>query len=129
MLRELSAAEMRVAKEMTKCGTREEVAERLFLSVNTVKTHIKNIYLKLNIHTDTELWIVMACEALGKRFSAKELRERGVSILLSLTLLVMGCVNATPDDMRRMPRRGGRRIETVMDGGTGDGGDDGTHSE
>lgn len=77
MLHELTAAEMRVAKEMTKCGTREEVAERLFLSVNTVKMHIKNIYLKLNIHTETELWIVMACEALGKRFSAKELRERG----------------------------------------------------
>lgn len=123
MLRELSAAEMRVAKEMTKCRSRQEVADALFVSVNAVKWHLKNIYLKLNIHTDTELWIVMACEALGKKFSAKELRERGVSILLSLTLLVMGCINATPDDMRRMPRRGGRRIETVIDGGT-DNGDD-----
>lgn len=124
MLHELTAAEMRVAKEMTKCGTREEIAGRLSLSVNTVKMHIKNIYLKLNIHTETELWIVMACEALGKRFSAKELRESGVSILLSLTLLVMGCINATPDDMRRMPRRNGRRIETVIDGGADDGCDD-----
>ena len=123
MLSELSAAEMRVAKEMTKCRSRQEVADALFVSVNAVKWHLKNIYLKLNIHTDTELWIVMACEALGKKFSAKELRERGVSILLSLTLLVMGCINATPDDMRRMPRRGGRRIETVIDGGT-DNGDD-----
>lgn len=123
MLRELSAAEMRVAKEMTKCRSRQEVADALFVSVNAVKWHLKNIYLKLNIHTDTELWIVMACEALGKKFSAKELRERGVSILLSLTLLVMGCINATPDDMRRMPRRGGRRIETVIDGVT-DNGDD-----
>lgn len=123
MLRELTASEMRVAKEMTKCRSRQEVADALFVSVNAVKWHLKNIYLKLNIHTDTELWIVMACEALGKKFSAKELRERGVSILLSLTLLVMGCINATPDDMRRMPRRGGRRIETVIDGGT-DNGDD-----
>ena len=62
-------------------------------------------------------------DALGKKFSVKELREKGVSVLLSLTLLVMGCINATPDDMRRMPRRGGRRIETVIDGGT-DNGDD-----
>lgn len=124
MLSELSAAEMRVAREMTKCGTRDEVAERLFCSVNTVKTHLKNIYMKLNIHTDTELWVVMACEALGKRFSVKELREKGVSILLSMTLLVMGLTNATPDDMRRMPRRGARRIEVVTDGGQSDGGDD-----
>lgn len=129
MLRELSATELRVAKEMTKCVKRKDAAENLLMSIDSVKLHLKNIYLKLNIHSDTELLMFMVCDALGKRFSVKELRERGVSILLSLTLLVMGCINATPDDMRRMPRRGGRRIETVMDGGTGDGGDDGTHSE
>lgn len=123
MLRELTAPEMRVAKEMTKCRSRQEVADALFLSINAVKWHLKNIYLKLNIHNDMQLVMVMVGDALGKKFSVKELREKGVSVLLSLTLLVMGCINATPDDMRRMPRRGGRRIETVIDGGT-DNGDD-----
>lgn len=79
MLRELSAAEMRVAEEMTKCGTREEIAEGLSVSINTVKSHMRNIFLKLNIHSDTELLMVMVCEKLGKKFNAKELREKGVS--------------------------------------------------
>lgn len=124
MLRELTAAEMKVAKEMTKCQSRQEVADALFVSLNSVKWHLNNIYMKLNIHNDMQLVMLMACEALGKRFSVKELREKGVNILLSLTLLVMGCMNATPDDMRRMPRRSGRRIEVVIDGGLDDGSDD-----
>lgn len=125
MLRELSAAEMRVAEEMTKCGTREEIAEGLSISINTVKSHMRNIFLKLNIHSDTELLMVMVCEKLGKDFSMKELREKGVSMLLSLTLLVMACTLNTPDSMRRMSRRGGRvRIENVIDGGQDDGSDD-----
>lgn len=124
MLRELSAAEMKVAKEMTKCRSRQEVADALFVSVNAVKWHLKNIYLKLNIHNDMQLVMVMVGDALGKKFSVKELREKGVSVLLSLTLLVMGCINATPDDMRRMPRRSGRRIEVVTDNGGMDNGDD-----
>lgn len=124
MLQELSATEMRVAKEMTKCVRRKDAAENLLMSIDSVKLHLKNIYLKLNIHSDTELLMVMVCDALGKKFSVKELRERGVSILLSLTLLVMGCMNMTPDDMRRMPRRGGRRIEVVTDNGGLDNGSD-----
>lgn len=124
MLQELSATELRVAKEMTKCVRRKDAAENLLMSIDSVKLHLKNIYLKLNIHSDTELLMVMVCDALGKKFSVKELRERGVSILLSLTLLVMGCMNMASDDMRRMPRRSGRRIETVIDGGADDGCDD-----
>lgn len=124
MLQELSATELRVAKEMTKCVRRKDAAENLLMSIDSVKLHLKNIYLKLNIHSDTELLMVMVCDALGKKFSVKELRERGVSFLLSLTLLVMGCMNMTPDDMRRMPRRSGRRIEVVTDNGGWDNGSD-----
>lgn len=121
MLRELTAAELRVAKEMTKCKGRQGVADDLCMSINTIKMHLRNVYLKLNIHTDMELQMVMACEALGKKFSIKELREKGVNILLSMIFLVMACTNASPSDMRRMPRRSGRRIEIVMEGGTDDG--------
>lgn len=119
MLRELTASELRVAKELTKCQSRKEVADALCISLNSVKWHLNNIYLKLNIHNDMQLVMLMVGDALGKKFSARELREKGVTVLLSVTLLVMGCINATPDDMRRMPRRG-RRIETVIDGGTDD---------
>ncbi len=33
----------------------EEVAERLVLSVNTVKTHLEHVYLKLGVHSRVQL--------------------------------------------------------------------------
>lgn len=33
--------------------TNQQMAERLFVSVNTVKTHLKNLFLKLNVKTRT----------------------------------------------------------------------------
>lgn len=123
MLSELTATELKVAKEMTKCIRRQEVADNLFMSIDSVKRHLKNIYLKLNISNEMQLVMLMACDALGKKFSAKDIREKGVTILLSITLIVMACRLATPDSMRRMPRRSGRRIEVVDNGGI-DYGDD-----
>jgi LuxR family transcriptional regulator, maltose regulon positive regulatory protein len=33
---------------MTKDLTKQEIAYKLIISLNTIKTHLKNIYLKLN---------------------------------------------------------------------------------
>jgi len=35
--------------------TNKQIATDVFLSVNTIKTHLKNIYEKLDVHTRTEL--------------------------------------------------------------------------
>jgi LuxR family maltose regulon positive regulatory protein len=44
----LSARELDTLKLMTGDLTNQEIADKLFISLNTVKTHLKNIYLKLN---------------------------------------------------------------------------------
>ncbi len=40
--------------ELVKGGSYTSIAKDLFLSPHTVKTHIKNIYKKLHIHTRAE---------------------------------------------------------------------------
>lgn len=51
----LTERERQVAELLLKGRTYKMIAEELFLSENTVKTHIKNIYSKLNIQSKTEL--------------------------------------------------------------------------
>ncbi|PCE66287.1 LuxR C-terminal-related transcriptional regulator [Sediminicola luteus] len=46
---ELSNREVEVLELITKGYSNNEIAEALFVSQNTVKTHIKNIYLKLDV--------------------------------------------------------------------------------
>lgn len=50
----ISEAEMRVMKLVYKGMTKEEIAEMLYLSPNTIKNHIKSVYCKLGIHQKSE---------------------------------------------------------------------------
>ncbi|MBW6499944.1 MAG: LuxR C-terminal-related transcriptional regulator [Bacteroidales bacterium] len=45
---ELSARELTTLKLMAENLTNKEIAERTFVSINTVKTHLKNIFIKLD---------------------------------------------------------------------------------
>lgn len=45
----LSARELDVLKEMTKGSSNQEIAQTLFLSESTIKTHVSNILLKLDV--------------------------------------------------------------------------------
>jgi LuxR family maltose regulon positive regulatory protein len=60
---ELSARELDTLKLIAENLMNQEIADKLFISVNTVKTHLKNINLKLGV--------VNRAEAVTK---AKELR-------------------------------------------------------
>lgn len=51
----LTPAERRVAVEIAAGLTNAEAARRLHVSVNTVATHLKRVYLKLGIHSRREL--------------------------------------------------------------------------
>lgn len=50
----LSDAELRVMKLIFQGASNDDVAEQLHISPNTVKNHIKSVYLKLGIHEKSE---------------------------------------------------------------------------
>jgi LuxR family maltose regulon positive regulatory protein len=50
----LSSREMETLKLMAENLSNQEIADRMFVSINTVKTHLKNIYLKLNAGNRTK---------------------------------------------------------------------------
>lgn len=52
---ELTKRELDVLKLLSKGKTLKSVAEELFVSVNTIKTHARNIYEKLHISSKDEL--------------------------------------------------------------------------
>lgn len=54
MIEILSIREMEVLKYLKEGKTNLEIADSLFVSVNTVKTHLLNIYTKLDVHSRSE---------------------------------------------------------------------------
>ena len=51
----LSAREAEIALLLAQGRSRPYIAQALYLSENTVRTHAKNIYTKLDVHTKQEL--------------------------------------------------------------------------
>ncbi|MDZ4795473.1 MAG: response regulator transcription factor [Bacteroidota bacterium] len=51
LLSTLSEREFEIVQLMYEGITNNQIAEKIFLSVNTVKTHLKNIYLKLDANS------------------------------------------------------------------------------
>jgi LuxR family transcriptional regulator, maltose regulon positive regulatory protein len=51
---ELSAAELRVVRYLPSNLTSSEIAGELFVSANTVRTHMRRIYSKLDAHSRSE---------------------------------------------------------------------------
>jgi len=53
-LDKLSNTELNILKSVSEGKTNQEIADRLFISVHTVKKHISNIFKKLNLKSRTE---------------------------------------------------------------------------
>jgi LuxR family maltose regulon positive regulatory protein len=53
MVEPLSARELDVLELFAEGLTNQEIAARLYLSLNTVKAHSRNIYGKLGVHSRT----------------------------------------------------------------------------
>ena len=51
---QLSAREMEILTFLSKGYRYKEIADILFISIETVRTHIRNIYEKLQVHSRTE---------------------------------------------------------------------------
>jgi len=47
----LTQRELEVLRKMSNGYTQEEVAFQLFVSPNTVNSHLRNIYVKLNVNS------------------------------------------------------------------------------
>ncbi|TMD38610.1 MAG: response regulator transcription factor [Chloroflexi bacterium] len=47
---ELSPSELRVLRHLPTNLTRPEIARALYVSINTINTHIRNVYSKLGAH-------------------------------------------------------------------------------
>lgn len=77
----LSRAEREVALMFCRGLTDKEIADRLFRSYHTVRTQKKTIYQKLGVSKDTELLWWMIFERLGKEFSLKLIRDKGIENL------------------------------------------------
>jgi LuxR family maltose regulon positive regulatory protein len=54
LLDELSAAELRVIRYLPSNLRAPEVASELFVSTNTIRTHLRHIYAKLDVHNRAE---------------------------------------------------------------------------
>jgi LuxR family maltose regulon positive regulatory protein len=50
----LSERELEVLRLLTTHLSSTQIAEELYISANTVRSHIKNIYSKLNVHSRKE---------------------------------------------------------------------------
>ena len=50
LLEPLSERELQVLRLLDSTLTSEEIAGELFVSVHTIRTHIRNIYGKLDVH-------------------------------------------------------------------------------
>ena len=50
MIEPLSEREFQVLRLLDSSLTSTEISRELYLSVNTVRTHIRNIYSKLSVH-------------------------------------------------------------------------------
>ncbi|MCE5234852.1 MAG: LuxR C-terminal-related transcriptional regulator [Eubacteriales bacterium] len=68
----LTAAERAVFDLYYEGYAAEEIAQKLFLSINTIKTHSKRIYMKLNVSSRKELLVYAA---MLKEEAARERRE------------------------------------------------------
>jgi len=51
----LTVRELEVLQQLAAGMTKDQIAERLFISPTTAKTHIRNIYAKLDVHSQREL--------------------------------------------------------------------------
>jgi LuxR family maltose regulon positive regulatory protein len=54
LIEPLSERELEVLKHLAHHKTNQEIAQALVISINTVKTHLKNIYGKLGVHDRRE---------------------------------------------------------------------------
>lgn len=55
----ISKTEFLIVKNIFEGMTNQQIADSNFISINTVKTHINNIFIKLNVHSKIQLMSIL----------------------------------------------------------------------
>jgi DNA-binding CsgD family transcriptional regulator len=74
---ELTAREQEVLQEASNGATNREIAEKLWISPHTVRTHLHHIFEKLNVRTRTEAAALLRTESMGAELSLDPLLDTG----------------------------------------------------
>lgn len=96
----LSKRELEVSELLVFGATCKDVANSLFLSVDTIITHKKNIYRKLKICKETELSKWYFCRRFNISINIKPITQAIVSIAMLLLLGGNMIVNRSTDMVR-----------------------------
>lgn len=87
LLGNLSKRELQVTEAIAWGNTKKEVADALFISYNTVDSHVKNIYRKLGIRKETDLTRIFFIERFNIPIGLNPIKQQIIaSIFLLLTL-------------------------------------------
>lgn len=54
LLDQLTAREQEIVHALSKGYTYQEIADKLFLSIDTIRTYLRNVYVKLQVHSKVE---------------------------------------------------------------------------
>lgn len=76
-----SPAELSVVEQLARGLSEKEISDKLNLSYHTVNNHLRNIRERHELQKNTEIIILYASYLSKKRFSLKEIKELGLSIL------------------------------------------------
>lgn len=106
----LSPTELSIAECYCRGMIDKEVAEETGKPIWTVRTHKKRIYTKLGIRSTHELVLWMVCRYVRTRWDLRQVRERGLSAILTLALLIQ---LPLPCEVRTRAVRRRCRVETV----------------
>ena len=76
---ELTEREIEVIRLVATGATNRQIASELFISVNTVKVHLRNIFAKLGVNSRTELAMFAVREGLVEGVSLPEVEEVAIA--------------------------------------------------
>ena len=75
VVRELAATERRVAALVAQGRTNREIAAAMFVTENTVQTHIRHVFRKLGLRSRTELAVQFLSEPPGAEWACPPSQE------------------------------------------------------
>jgi len=107
----LSKRELEVSELLVFGATCQDAANSLFLSIDTIITHKKNIYRKLNIRKETELSKWYFCRRFNISINIKPIAQSIVALAM-LFLLGGEAIANHQNDMLRTAKTRTSRVRT-----------------